>query len=295
MPIWLFATVNEPLRLEFFSGYRSDRPHWHLQEPGSGGALTYSERARDVQFWENGLCLKAIHRDVVFNLRGSYAAFGRGRVFERYADLIFTSDQPHFQFSSRGFAADTSGYLGFAVNLTADRTYKVLFIPLLGFSAHFEQLRRQNGTPAEYEGGGFTMNSRLPQKLYQTWYGLFLGSGFQIEPGGRLVLQAGYSYHWLQCKFKANVENNVFIFNRGLINTKTKISVSNGGNMGHTGWAELDYLCTRLWRIGLGAQIHYFSTRALNAALDQNGENSHEKFKLRWTSISGYLQTSREF
>lgn len=289
-PFYFFGTVNEPLRCGVFSGYRSDRQHWHLQDPGSGGALTYSELARGLQFWENGISLQGIRRDIVFYLKGSYAAFGRGPVFQRYANLGFTNEQPHFQFSSQGFAADTSGYLGFAVNLTADRLYKVIFIPLLGFSAHFEQLRRQHGTPSLFDGGGFTMQSSLPQKLYQTWYGVFLGGGFQIEPMARLVLQTSYSYHWLHCRFKTNVENRV-----NAIETRTKVSVSAGGNMGHTGWAELDYLWTQLCRFGIGAQIHYFSSRVVDASLDQNDEYSSEKFKLRWTSISGYLQVSRAF
>lgn len=303
------------MRCEIFSGYRNDRQHWHLQDPGVGGVLTYSELARDVQFWENGICFKTIHRDFVFNIKGSYAAFGRGSVFERFAQLDFTAEQPHFHFSSHGFAADTSGYIGLAVNLTPDRTYKVIIIPLLGLSAHFEQLWRQNGSPSLYEGsareGLFTMHSSLPNKLHQTWYGLFLGGGFQIEPGGRLVLQAGYSYHWLRCKFKTHLKNIVDVFNNDsmLLSdtvTTTKVSLSDGGNMGHTGWAQVDLLCTQLWRFGLGAQIHYFSSRVLDASLHQNKEilnsiqttfttSSSEKFKLRWTSISGYLQGSREF
>ncbi len=290
LPVWIMATVNEPLRCGVFSGYRNDRQHWHLQDPGSGGALTYSELARDLQFWENGIYLRAIRRDIVFDVRGSYSAFARGPVFQRYANLGFTTEQPHFQFSSEGFAADTTGYLGFAVNLTADRLYKVIFIPLLGFSAHFEHLRRQHGTPSSFDGGFFTMQSSLPEKLYQTWYGVFLGGGFQIEPVARLVFQTGYSYHWLHCRFKTYVENAV-----NTVETKTKISVSAGGNMGHTGWAELDYLWTKLWRFGLGAQVHYFSSRVVDASLDQNDEYSSEKFKLRWTSVSGYLQASRVF
>ena len=67
----LSATVNEPLRCEVFSGYRNDRIHWHLQDPGAGGTLTYSERYRDVEYWENGLVLKTIHRDLTFFLRGT--------------------------------------------------------------------------------------------------------------------------------------------------------------------------------------------------------------------------------
>jgi len=290
-PWVIFATVNEPFRCEILSGYRNDRLHWHLQDPGDGGALTYSELYRDLQFWENGLVLKTIQRDLVFYARGSYAAFGPGTLFQRYADLGFTDMQPHFQFDAHGFAADTSGYFGYAVNLTADRTYKVLLIPLVGVSAHFEQLLRNDCSPKELEEESFTMQSSLPGKLHQTWYGFFLGGAFQIEPGGRFVLQAGYTYHWLRCKFKTHFNNTFF---------NTKLHLSEGGNLGHTGWAQLDYLLSRLWRVGLGGQIHYFSSRVVDAHLvrqtDGGPENRFsEKFKLRWTSVAGFILVSREF
>src|SRR5579864_9831520 len=89
----LRATVNEPFRWEVFSGYRNDRIHQHTP--------ILSEIYRDVEFWENGLVLKAIHRDLAFFLKGSYSA------------LI-----------THGWAADVAGYFGYAVNLTTDRTYK---------------------------------------------------------------------------------------------------------------------------------------------------------------------------
>ena len=92
----LAATVNEPLRVEVFSGYRNDRIHWHLQQGGEG-TLFYSEIYRDVEFWENGLMLKAIHRDLSFFLKGSYGTFGRGTIFQRYANQSFAIDQPKFQ------------------------------------------------------------------------------------------------------------------------------------------------------------------------------------------------------
>lgn len=109
----LAATINEPLRCELFNGYRNDRLHWHLQEGGTG-LLTYSELNRDVEFWENGLTLKTIHRDLAFFLRGSYAAFGKGSLFQRYSDLPFTAEQPQFRFNTDGWAADASGYFSYA-------------------------------------------------------------------------------------------------------------------------------------------------------------------------------------
>jgi hypothetical protein len=254
----LFATVNEPLRAEVFSGYRNDRIHWHLQDPGEGGALTYSELYRDVEYWENGLVLKAIHRDLVFLLRGAYGTFGRGTLFQRYP----LTDE-HFRYSTEGWTADVLGHFGYAVNLTANRTYKVLFTPLIGYSAYFEQLKR----------------SSLPGVFRLVWNGVFLGAGFTIQPVGRLVFNAGYSYH--------------FMHNR--VHTAS-VKTSTSGNKGHTGWAQMDWILDCLWRAGIGGQIHYFYSRVVDATtVLPDDDDISQKFKLRWTSVSGWAQISREF
>ncbi len=274
----LFASVNEPLRCEISSGYRNDRIHWHLQDPGEGGELTYSELYRDVQYWENGLLLKTIHRDLIFFLRGTYGTFGRGALFQRYPDL--SSD---FHFNTEGWTADGVGYFGYAVNLTDGRTYKVILVPLIGYSAYFEQLKRKNGTPPSID----SFASSLPGTFRLVWNGFFLGAGFTIEPGGRLILNAGYSYHFMHNRVHTSIDNS---------SAYQSIRTSSGGNKGHTGWAQIDGVLNRLWRIGIGGQIHYFTTRVIDATIRQTGRgNFSEKFKLRWTVICGWAQISREF
>src|SRR3990167_10754894 len=126
----LFGSVQEPWRLEFFSGYRLDHIHWHLQTPGEPAELTYSEEYKDTQFWENGMVLKAICRDLTFFLKGSYAAFGKGTLQQRYDNLLGAGDLPNFDFSTSGWAADATGYFGYSVDLTADRLYKVILTPM---------------------------------------------------------------------------------------------------------------------------------------------------------------------
>lgn len=280
----LFATVNEPLRCELFSGYRNDRIHWHLQDPGEGGALKYSELYRDIQYWENGLVFKVIHRDLTFFLRGSYGTFGQGTLFQRYANLDFSPDQPHFRFSTDGWTADAVGYFGYSVNLTADRTYKFILTPLLGYSAYFEQLDRKNGYASVVVDG---FNSNLPGVFRLVWNGFFLGPGFLIEPGGRLIFNAGYTFHFIHNRVHTRVENSL---------VTQSIKTSSGNNRGHTGWAQMDYLLNCGWRMGIGGQIHYFSTRVVDANIQQrNSGDFSEKFKLRWTSISAWGQISREF
>lgn len=311
----LFATVNEPFRWEFLSGYRNDRLHWHLQTGGTG-LLTTSQIFRDVQFWENGLVIRTINRDLVLYIRGSYGAFGKGgTLFERYANLPFTSEEPQFIFDTNGWAADTSGYFGYAVNLTTDRTYKVILIPLLGYSAHFEHLRGNEGRPNPLESSNaigasaYAMSSSLPASLHLTWFGVFVGGGFQIEPGGRLNCSGGYSYHWLNVRFKTEYDNTVALFNPGLTSEQQNFShfrTKGSGNLGQTGWAEIDYLISQLLRAGLGAQIHYYSSELLETKLHTQtndmvpvgGSFSSEisqKLKIRWTSISGWVKISRQF
>lgn len=227
----LSATVNEPLRCEFFSGYRNDRIHWYLP--------TQSELYRNVQYWENGLTLKAIHRDLTFFMRGSYGAFGRGTVSH---------------VSTSGWTADAIGYFGYAVNLTADRLYRVILTPLVGYSAYFEKL--------------------APTDFRLVWNGFFLGGAFTVDTTGRLVFNTGYSYHFMDSR----------------VHTQS-IKANGGGAHGQTGWVQLDWKFNPLWRAGIGSQIHYFFTRTLSAKL----QSSRQPVKLRWTSLSGWAQISRQF
>lgn len=257
----LLATVNEPLRCEWFSGYRNDRIHWHLKVPDqTSEASVYSELYRDVEYWENGLTFKVIHRDLSFFLRGSYGTFGEGTLFQKIPN------GPRNQYSTDGWVADASGYFGYAVNLTADRTYKVLLTPLIGYSAHFGLLH--------------------PENLRVAWYGFYFGGGITAEPGGRLVLNAGYAYNLLHNHTHTAIKHETF----------HSVKTDSSGAMGQTGWLQLDYLLSLLWRLGVGGQINYFSTRYVGAHVRNNDlTNSSQTFKMRWTSVSGWAQISRQF
>ncbi len=313
-PLFACATVNEPFRWDLWSGYRNDRLHWHMQQGGSG-TLLYSERYRDLSFWENGLTIQTISHDLVFYLCASYGAFGQGDLTQRYSALSFTQEDPFFYFSLRGWAADASGYVGYAVNLTADRTYKVLLIPLFGYSGHFERLARGNGTPDPLESANaagaafYSMSSFLPNHLQSSWYGIYLGGGFQIEPGGALHFKGGYSYHWLNVRLKTDYKTLVALYNPALFSkqqTTVSLDAKGEANEGQTGWAEMEYLITRRWRASLGARIHSFSSNLIETSVQETeeslippapetSESVSRKIKTRWTSLAGWLSISRDF
>ncbi|MBU6382921.1 MAG: hypothetical protein KGQ49_03990 [Verrucomicrobia bacterium] len=257
----LWATVNEPLRWEIFSGYRNDRIHWHLQEPGEEGALTLSEVYRDVQYWLNGLVLKAIHRDLVVFVRGAYGAFGKGKLTQRYEPM--NPADPHIHSSTDGWCADASGYVGYAVNLTADRPYKVLLVPLIGYAGYFEQIHKM----------------ALSEHFRLVWNGWFIGAQWIFETSGPAIFTAGWSYNMMHNRAHTHVG-------------ETSLKTSSGGNKGQLGWAQMDWRIGSLWRIGLGGEMLYLTTRIVDAALSSGPD---QKFKLRWIPISGWVQTSRTF
>ena len=305
----LFASVNEPLQWQVSSGYRNDRLHWHLQDPGDGGALTYSEKYRNLQFWENGLSLRVYHRDIYFFLGGSYGAFGLGGdLSQKYANLSYATDQPQFSFTPDGWTANGAGRFGYCVNLTEGRTYKTVLIPFVGFSAQYERLNRSGGTPDPLisdnavGADSYTMESTLPGPLDFTWYGFLVGAAFHIDTGARLLFDGGYCYNWLHLRFHTRFQNTVSMGSPLFTSQSTysSIKAKAGGNLGQTGWAQMECRIDKSWRAGIGALINYFTSRVFDAKEHQqiNGGATNkivQKTKIRWTTISGWGQISREF
>jgi hypothetical protein len=231
LPLLLFASVNEPLRLELLTGYRNDDIHWHL---GS----SYGEHYKNVQFWENELALRSIHRDIVIYARGGYGAFGQGTLHQDPSMLTFRTD---------GWALDGVAHFGYAANLTPDRLYRAMVIPLVGFSGHYEQLK--------------------PKSYQQTLYGPYLGGAIRVEPGNRLLFEAGYAFNWLHVKISDQF-----------------VQFSGWGNYGHSGWLQVDVELGQYWQLGLFGQIDYVYSN-----LHPIGS---EELKLRWTPISGMFTLS---
>ncbi|MBF8263215.1 MAG: Pom protein [Parachlamydiales bacterium] len=301
---WLaWGSVSETMRWEWESGYRNDRLHWHLSGDGDP---TYSEHDRDLRFWENDLTLRVIYRDIALFARGSFAALGHGDMRQTWAHLSYTSDSPSHSWHSDAWGLDGWGYFGYAVNLTADRTYQVILIPIVGYGAeteHLEPSGSKTGTgtavaPAE----SYSMTCQLPGKERMTWFGPLFGGLFIIRPGGSLRFEAGYAYHRLHLRFTSKRQTEVSLFGAGSAllsetTTQDKIKVKDGANLAHTGWARADYEISNAWRSGLEVQIKYFCSRILNASIKNETAHtsSSQKFKARWMSVSGAISISRTF
>jgi hypothetical protein len=255
----LFASVNEPMRWEYSTGYRIDHFHWHLQ---NGGALAYSEEARNLQFWDNGLALSVIYRDIALFATASYDACGSGELERRFASQ---PDSPveNSHVDCQAFA--TWGYFGYSVNLTDGRTYKTILIPFVGFGADGEKID-------------------APAHEHMGWYGPLFGGAFLAEPGGRLTFEAGYAYHIEYLRFTS-------------LQRIDKLKVKGWANLSHSGWARLDYAISPVWRSSLAARMNYFASRILDAGVKNRaaGQKTKEKFRTRWTAVTGVLTISREF
>ncbi len=298
-----FASVNEPMRWEVGSGYRSDALHWHLKQ---GEDPVYRERCRDMQFWENELTLRAIYRDIAVFAKGAYGALGGGSLKQCYTHLNFAPDPASFSFHTTGWTLDGWGYLGYSVNLTPDRTYKVILIPMVGYGVDYEKLERHGiqtaAGAAAAPSESYSMASALPSNLHMCWFGPLFGGLFIIQPGGRLRFEAGYAYHRLHLRFFTRMRTDVSLFAAGPVllsetDRAEKFKIKDGANLAHTGWASIDYTISKEWKSGLFAQIQYFASRILEGSLknESTGIREDRKFKVRWTAISGALTLSRTF
>lgn len=261
----LQATVNEPFRIEYWTGYQQDKVHWHVREGGEGGRLLYTEEMRGLEFWENGIGIETIVRDLFAAVEGSFSCLGRGSGTQSFGEL---GGDPEFSFSCDGYGGNAQGALGYAVNLTAQRTYKFLLIPLIGYGANFLHIDRSGEAAL--------------QPFRQTWYGFFVGGNVQIETGGGWTIQTGYSYHWLHLLLRTKMEIDA---------VSRSVTASGGGNLGHTGWLQVDRDLSPHWRLGLGGSIHYFCSHVMGM---QYG-GLLEKIKVRFVPVSGFVDLSWGF
>ena len=215
---WIYAlipcsivcgSVNESLRWEWETGYRNDNLHWHLKNPADPGDVSYSEHYRDLQYWENALTFRVIHRDIAIFARGSFGAFGQGSLLQKYANLNFTPETPIFSWRPASWNLDGWGYFGYSVNLTTDRTYHVILIPMIGYGANVEQLDfdglHTHIGSAAFPAQSFSMTTTLPGKERMCWFGPLFGGLFMIQPGGQLQFEAGYAYHRLHLRFRTKI------------------------------------------------------------------------------------------
>ena len=254
-PVFLLASVNEPLRLECLSGYRNDQIHWHLERDGS----SYTEDYSSIQFWQNLFALRSMHRDIVFYVKGGFGVFGEGTLKQSPSDR---------QFATQGWTLDGVGHFGYAANLTPDRMYKMMVIPLVGFSGHYEKLTR----------------SKMPKSYQQTWYGPYLGAQIRSEPGNGLIFELGYAYHWLHLR-----ATDYYI----VAQEPSHFKYNGWGNHGHSGWAQMDFRLNAQWNLGLFAQIDYFFSSTHPVTIKQGNSDKAELFKIRFTPVSGMLTLSR--
>ena len=170
---------------------------------------------------------------------------------------------------------------------------------------NYENLDRQGSHTAVGEATGaastFFLESTLPGAEKTTWYGPLVGGFFLIQPGGPMQFEAGYAYRRLHVRFKTKIETEVSLYSDGdLLSTTGKLEsfkVKDGGNLCQSGWARIDYLASKVWRIGLFSQVQYFTSRVLDVTVKNKttGANTPQKYKMRWTAVSGALTVSRTF
>lgn len=308
----LGATVNEPFRLEINSGSRLDRIHWHLEQEDPAKIL-YSEEYRGVLFAENQLKSSWIYRDLSFGVEGNYGVYGKGSLSQSFHNQSFASDQPLFSFQTRGWSAGGLGHFGYAVNLTDGRFYRVILIPSIGYFVDAKKLKRDRPKVRSFQsihainGTSYQMHSESLNPFQTMWYGFLFRFAGLIDPGNGGLFRFGYHYQLPCFRLRSETQSRVVVTGGNGLDETTRFFLrpNSVGNLGHTGWLQLEGMLGR-WKLGVGVQYTYLSTMVLGVhrkeEVDQRAplvqttrSEETQKLKLRSNSLHSWVAVSRSF
>lgn len=289
-PIFCMATTTTPLELDFNIGYREDHLKWRIAEDSN--SVLYQEDYSNMNFMTVEASIGKVYRDLVVQGDFSYSFIGKGDLQQKtvLGDFIYTDS---FFFSTKASSYSASGYMGYFVNLTPDRLYTAYFLPHFGYCYSSEKINNRPENNSE-------LTSTLPDSLKLDWRGLFLGIDAGFIPNDLYAFSMGYAFHFLHIDFNTLIqqqwaETSLF----------QKVSVSDGGNIGHFGFIKI----SRLWpcyTLSFLAKIRYYTTEVHSFSLEGEKENfassvtkemleNQREFKLRQTALMILVSLSRKF
>ncbi|MGD9040079.1 MAG: hypothetical protein PVH82_10620 [Desulfobacteraceae bacterium] len=282
--------------LELLTGYRVDDLDWNIAADVSGTAtpniiseLTWS----DLESFQLKLGGKGIINRI-FYMRGS-AAFGwvlSGQV----QDSDYNGDNRTQEFSRSISSADDSDVLdatvafGYPFRLASDR---FRLIPVVGFSYSEQNLTMQDGVqvisqPPQTQPIGPI--SGLDSTYDTKWYGPWAGVDFSLKASDKILLFAGFEYHWADYKAEAN-----WNLRTDLAHPKSFEHEADGTGILIT--AGGDYIFAEPWSLGLEVNYQDWSTDA-GTDLQFNADGTTAVTRLNevnWESFAIMLRVTYRF
>ena len=290
----LFAAEFEG-DMELITGYRVDDLDWNIAGNASGAnpnivsELTW----RDLESYQLKLGGKGtINR--IFYLRGS-AAFGwvlSGEV----QDSDYNGDNRTQEFSRSISSADDSTVLdatvafGYPFKLASDR---FRLIPLVGFSYSEQNLTMKDGVqvlsqPPQTQPFGPIVG--LDSTYDTKWYGPWAGVDLSFKASNKILLFAGFEYHWADYKAEAN-----WNLRTDLAHPKSFEHEADGPGILIT--AGGDYIFAAPWSLGLEVNYQDWSTDAgIDRQFNSDGTMAVTRLnEVNWESFAIMLRVTYRF
>ena len=282
--------------LELITGYRVDDLDWNIAKDISGTItpnIISELNWRDLESYQLKVGGKGtINR--IFYLRGSV---GFGWVLSGdVQDSDFNGDNRTQEFSRSISSADdstvfdaTAGF-GYPFNLASD---KFRLIPVVGFSYSEQNLTMKDGVqvisqPPQTQPIGPIAG--LDSTYDTKWYGPWVGVDLSFKASDKIILFAGFEYHWADFEAEAN-----WNLRAQLSHPKSFEHEADG-----TGFlinAGGDYVFDREWSLGLELNYQDWSTDAgIDRQFNSDGTMALTRLnEVNWESLAIMLRVTYRF
>lgn len=312
LPILLFGSITQPFTMDLGNGYREDHLLLRLFLPGDASTRIYQEKYKHLRFLQTDLTLRTIQRDIFIWINGGAATIGKGSLSQGSFQLDFTDTSPSYLYDTDGYAFHAIGLLGYGVNLTPDRYYRVVLTPTVGYSGYWEWIKPNSPKPNPDQipltGDSFAnVAASKPRKTFFRWNGFVLGANIHLAPGGPVFFDLFYAYHFLQFRERVSFKLDIDRFSDpDTLTTATSLTFSgrpktNDAN-GHLGMIKASWPFSKHWEGSLLGKIFYFSTHIGDFDLQEEDlttfpassstTTDKRKFKFTQLSLQGLLQIS---
>jgi hypothetical protein len=200
-----------------------------------------------------------IHRDIYLLFQGTWATFGRGAVVQT---LPFNNIPVLLTYKTRGNDYSIFGVLGYQVNLTEGRYYKVFLTPLFGYAGYWKRISKMMGKTSIATSGDYVFEEDLEHnQMHDTWYGPIIGGDLLIEPGGRVNCNFYYMFNWLKLNHSDYMGYKVTNAVLGIDEIMVKKTIAKCvRDRGQYGGVKLFFSATSYLNVNVEMQFRYFSS-----------------------------------
>ncbi|MGD9033688.1 MAG: autotransporter domain-containing protein [Desulfobacteraceae bacterium] len=283
--------------LELINGYRVDDLDWNIAGDTSG-TTTPNIRSeltwRDLESYQLKLGGKGTI-DRIFYLRGSLN-FGWG-LSGQVQDSDYNGDNRTQEYSRSISSADDSTVFdatvafGYPFKLASDR---FRLIPLAGFSYSEQNLTMKDGTQVISEPPHQTQPigpiAGLDSTYDTKWYGPWVGVDLSFRATDKIILFAGFEYHWADYEAQAN-----WNLRTDLSHPKSFEHEADGTGFLIT--AGGDYAFAAPWSLGLELNYQDWSTDAgIDRQFNSDGTLAFTRLnEVNWESLAIMLRVTYRF